>query len=167
MNSEPDENRYSVLSSWWFVLLIINAVLGISWLELALRHVNRFRDPPSLELCELFPAYMRRDASGWSRLKLYPGAMFLLIPKFIMAVIILIICCILLRLILLFQDLSRPIRGCRRFLVKWTCTLTIRALGLFSFFTWNRYKYLSHDDVDYTEYLGTNEEQDIHASIGA
>jgi len=39
-------------------------------------------------------------------------------------------------------------------------------VGVFVFFTWNRINYLTHEDVDYTEYLGTNDQVPLGASIG-
>lgn len=42
----------------------------------------------------------------------------------------------------------------------------IRLVAIFGFFTWHRHVRLSRDEVDYTPYLGTNEEIPISDSLG-
>jgi len=92
--------------------------------------------------------------------------MFLLVIRFFGVCISLSICCLLLKIWLLFHDYKKPLIGLRKFLVNWTIYFSIRLLGI-CFLTWYRQKWLTHDDVDYSEYLGNNEPQQVGASIGA
>ena len=68
------------LNSWPSILLITNAVLGIVLLEYTWAKTERFRNPiPEVEA--KMKAFKRNDASRWSKWKLYPGAMTVLIPR--------------------------------------------------------------------------------------
>lgn len=42
-----DVKDLSFMSSWWFILLVLNAVVGIIMLETTWKNVVRFRNPPS------------------------------------------------------------------------------------------------------------------------
>lgn len=92
--------------------------------------------------------------------------MFLLVLRFVGVVVSLSLCCLLLKIWLLFHDPKKPLLGLRKFLVNWTIYFSIRLLGI-CFLTWYRQKWLTHKDVDYSEYLGTNEPQPVGASLGA
>lgn len=48
--------------------------LGFIAIEYAFRRLKRFRDGNE-ERDSKFPAFRRRDAKKWSRLKFYPGAL--------------------------------------------------------------------------------------------
>jgi hypothetical protein len=150
------DDPFEFVSSWWFILAVISAILGIALLEFVLKRNRRHINPPCPELCELFPAYQRRDAPGWKRWKLYPGAMFLMIPRFIALIVVFFTFTLLTKIWLLCHDKQKPITGCRKFLINITDSIMCRLLGLV-FFTWQRNVYLSHDVIDYTDYLGTNE----------
>ena len=51
----------------------MQAVLGIFCIEFAFRRLKRMRDVDE-DRDSKFPAFRRRDAKNWSRLKLYPLA---------------------------------------------------------------------------------------------
>lgn len=42
-----DEKDFSFMASWWFILLVLNGVVGIIMLETTWKNVVRFRNPPS------------------------------------------------------------------------------------------------------------------------
>lgn len=42
----------------------------------------------------------------------------------------------------------------------------VRLIGVLVFSTWHTYRYLSEREVDYSEYLGSNELQSVKSSIG-
>lgn len=152
-----DRNLMKFLSSWQFILLTLNAVLGIYLFERTWKNVERFRNPPSAELDNLFPAFRRRDAVRWRKMMFYPGAMFLLVPKAILCVLLMLLTVLLVKIFMMCHDPRKPLKGCRKYLINGLYYITARLIGVFVFFTWNTYKYLSETDVDYSEYLGTNE----------
>ena len=137
--------------------MLINAILGITLLELTWKSVKLFRNPPSKELNDLFPAMRRNDAPNWKKWKLYPGAMFLLIPRFIFIIVLLILLWLFVKIFLCGHDKSKPLKGCRKYIINFTYKISSRLVGLFGYFTWYSYRYLSEAEVDYSEYLGTNE----------
>ena len=151
-----DEKDFRFLSSWWFILLVLNAVVGISMLEITWKNVVRFRNPPSKELNDLFPAFRRNDSIYWKKWKLYPGAMFLMVPRFLLLLVILGLAVFFVKIFLICHDSNKPLIGCRKFLVNSTFSIAGRLLGVFSFFTWHTYQYIDENEVNYSEYLGHN-----------
>ena len=72
--------------SWQMLLIYVNAVCGIAMLEHKLNQVRRHFDGRYDALNERFPGFKRIDAQKWSRWKLYPGAMTILLPRIIFMV---------------------------------------------------------------------------------
>ena len=141
-------------------------MLGICLFERTWKNVERFRNPPSAELDELFPAFRRRDAVNWRKWKFYPGAMFLLFPRMILFLLISIISYLLVKILMVCHDPQKPIKGCRKFLINGLYYIVARLIAVFVFFTWSTYKYLDEKECDYSEYLGTNEIQPVDSSLG-
>ena len=140
-------------------LIAANAVLGIALLEYAWFKTRRYRNPIK-ELNAQFPELCRNDAPNWQKWKLYPGAMTLLIPRFLLGISIIVLKMILLYAFLIGHDRKKPMRGLRKFLVQWTVTLGVHGLSTFSFFTILTYKRLRAQDVNYYKnYLGSLGEQ--------
>ena len=96
--------------NWRFILLTINAVAGILLFEWAWHKNSRFRKPID-ELDKLMPAFNRYDAQRWAKWKYYPGAMTLMIPRFLIGVMLGIILCILIAIALIGQPIDAPIEG--------------------------------------------------------
>jgi hypothetical protein len=119
-----------------------------------------------MELERLFPAFRRQDALEWRKWKLYPGAMVLLIPRIILLIAFSLVCFILLKIFLICHDHRRPYFGIRKFLINGAYYICCRFIGVFVFSTWHTYRYLSEREVDYSEYLGSNELQSVASSIG-
>ena len=156
----------AMFSSWWFILLVFNAIIGICMLEGAWKNTIRFRCPPSQELEDLFPAFRRTDALKWPKWKLYPGAMLLLVPRMLSIVITLLLLTFFLKITLVCHDLDKPLRGCRKTVINFFYKVAARSLGVFGFFTWHTYVILTEEEVDYSLYLGTNQATPIPSSIG-
>jgi len=74
------ENDTPLFCSWWFILLIVNAVLGCTALEWAWQKLQRFRHP-NQQLDKLMYMYERSDAKNWSKWKCYPVALTMLLPR--------------------------------------------------------------------------------------
>ncbi len=145
---------------------MFNAIIGICLLEGAWKNTIRFRKPPSQELEDLFPAFRRSDALKWQKWKLYPGAMFLLVPRMLSIVVSLLLLTFFLKIMLVCQDLDKPLYGCRKAVINFLYKVTARSLGVFGFFTWHSYVILTEEEVDYTLYLGSNIATPIPSSIG-
>jgi len=94
------------------IFLIFNAVVGLILFEYAYHSVRRFRNP-NKDLDEIYPCYRRRDAMNWNKFKFYPGAIFLLVPRFLFLVVILFIAVILTKILMIGHDRSKPITGTR------------------------------------------------------
>lgn len=154
------------ITSWWFILIVIQAIIGLYMFEKSWKNTLRFRQPPSKELNELFPAFCRKDALKWTKWRLYPGAMFLLVPRFTLLTFFFAMKVFTMSILLLCHKEERPLSGCRKCLVTFSLKFWSRLEGVFGFFTWHSYKYLSDDEVDYSEYLGTTELMPVDSSIG-
>lgn len=57
------------------IALGVHMIIGFIAIEYAFSRLKRFRDGNE-ERDSKFPAFRRRDAKYWSRLKFYPGALF-------------------------------------------------------------------------------------------
>ena len=86
--------------SWQVILIILNALLGLAAIEWAF-HKMRFFRKPIPELNELMPAYRRDDVEKWARWKFYPGALTILIPRFLFTICLGIILILLLKVMLI------------------------------------------------------------------
>ena len=156
---------YAFLYSWWFIVLIINAVIGLIILELTWCRVIKYRRSIK-ELDDLFPAFRRDDSHHWKKWLLYPGAMTVMIPRFILLLIFMFTAACIDKLLLICHDPTRPMSRFRKCLIRCNNYFWWRCIGFFCCFTWHTYRYLTHDDVNYSEYLGTNEPQMNCQSIG-
>ena len=72
------------------MLIIVQAIIGLICFEYAYHSLRRFRNP-NTDLDEIYPCYRRRDAKNWNKFKFYPGALFLLVPRFLIMIVILFI----------------------------------------------------------------------------
>ena len=101
---EQDDSQWT-WHSWQVILLITNAILGLAWFEWAWWKNRRFRKPiPELEA--LLPAFRRTDAHRWSKWKFYPGAMTVLIPRFLFGVVMGMLVCLCLFFMLIGQPMD-------------------------------------------------------------
>ena len=88
--------------NWQVIMLITNAIVGIFIFEWAWYKNSRFLKPID-ELEKLMPAFQRYDAKKWAKWKYYPGAMTLMIPRFLTGVLLGIVLCILMSIALIGQ----------------------------------------------------------------
>jgi len=77
---------------WLYILLLINAMIGISWLEYAF-YKTRVLFDGNEERDRKYACFRRLDLQYWKRWRLYPIAATLLVPRFFG--IILIMCIML------------------------------------------------------------------------
>jgi hypothetical protein len=77
---------------------VLNAVLGIALVELVLRKIKRIKAVEEGR-DSLFPAWRRLDVAIMNRMALYPGAVFLLVPKIVLLVASLLIFWVFARLL--------------------------------------------------------------------
>jgi hypothetical protein len=145
------------LDSWWFILIVVNAVLGLITFELVWRKTVRYRKPIK-ELNDLFPAFRRDDALHWKKWLLYPGAVTVMIPRALIMGVLFGTAGVICKLLTLCTDPNKPLSRFRKGLVRCTLYVLFRIITLFAFFTWHTYRYLDESEVDYSEYLGTNEQ---------
>ncbi len=146
--------------SWQVILLMLNAITGLAVFEWSWYMNYRFRKPIP-ELDDLMPSFRRVDAHRWSKWKFYPGAVTLMLPRFIFGVVIAFIMCLILKIMLIGQPRDQPIRGCRKVTIRLffkTFTWMFQLVTNFLFLTWKK---LSLEDVNYyEEWLGPREEQE-------
>ena len=64
------------------MILILNAFLGFLAFEWAWYYSYVVRNHPK-ELHDIFPLYKRADALKWKKLQFYPGALTVMIPRFV------------------------------------------------------------------------------------
>jgi len=111
-------------SSWQVILLLLNASLGLILFEWAWYANRRFRKNIP-ELDALLPAFRRNDAPKWQKWRFYPGAMTIMIPRFLFGVCVtLFILLPIVKIALIGQPMHEPITGCRRVLIRWAYRIT-------------------------------------------
>ena len=130
--------KWEFVHTWWFILLVLNALAGITLLERAWIDVSRFRNP-NMELEELMPAVRRTDALYWRKWMLYPGAMTLLIPRVLFTVVLMCANAAGVRILLIGADVEKPLIGPRKFLINCLFYICWRLISVFGLFTWHTY----------------------------
>ena len=148
-------------SSWtfWKVLLILNAIIGLMCFEYAWFKFRRFRNP-NRDLDALYPAYARTDVQNWQKWRFYPGAIFLLVPRLLLAVIFCLNLFCWLKLFMIGHEEGTPLTGVRRWFVRVWFQFTVTAIATIGFFTSLGCEHISHEQVNfYEEYLGSKDEQ--------
>jgi hypothetical protein len=157
-----DATKSSFVHSWWFYLLIANAIIGVAMLEYSWKRIERFRKPIK-EVEQLFPAFRRDDAKQWRKWMHYPGAMTMLVPRALVLVVVCLSMGMIMTLLVCCYDQSKPKSWLRRNLIRCVHSTGWRIISFFSLGCWQMYKYI---EADYSEYLGTSEHQPVGASIG-
>lgn len=117
------------------IFAIVNAVLGLIVFEWAWYKTRRFRNP-IIELNAQFPELSRNDAPNWRKWKLYPGALTFMLPRFLGLLVIGGIMWLLLKFWLCCHNPKRPMKGCRRCLVRWTFKICMFLMGFLCWWTW-------------------------------
>jgi len=74
-------------SSFWNIIIFLNAFCGWMCLEWSWRKFRRFRNP-NKDLDAIYPCYARADCAKWQKWKLYPGAVTILIPRMLFGAIV-------------------------------------------------------------------------------
>ena len=138
--------------------LIVNALLGIAIFEWAWSKTYRYRNP-NKEINDRFPMYRRNDAPEWSRLKFYPGAMTVLIPRMVIGILWFISLTIWLNVLMIGHKYDTPITGLRKVFLRLAYKVHVTTQAWLSLWTHITYKQISPEEVGhYEEYLGTREE---------
>ena len=140
-------------------MLSLNALIGLIMFEYAWAKSYRARNPIK-ELDDMFPAYKRHDALKWKKWYFYPGALTLLVPRAIAAILVLASLVIWINITMIGQERNVPIGSCRRsILLFWykLHTYLICGLTFFTRLTWER---VSKEEVNgYSDYLGSLDTQ--------
>lgn len=141
---------------WWQSCLIVNALYGLLFFELAWRDTYRFRQVDEAR-DSLFPAFRRLDVKTWSRQKwrFYPGAMTLMPARALISLGSFALCCLILHFVMIGHDSKKPTTGLREKLRKtlfwfWNSIIPMAA------FMSVKYQTIHYD---YSYYLGEGYEQ--------
>lgn len=135
------------------VIWVLQALLGIYLVEHAFKMSNRALNAGE-EFWNEFPGYRRLDLQKWSRLRFYPGAVTILVPRAIGIFGMIFFHGAVTKIIYWKDDYDKPLeQGIRRKLLDFMHRLTPRTiLALFGCWT----NYTEHYEVDYSKYLGPN-----------
>ena len=146
------ENDDFLSCPWWIIALFVNGVLGFYALEWAWLSLHRFRHP-NKDLDKLMYMYERSDAKNWEKLKCYPVAMTLLLPRLLATIFSLIALGVTMNILLIgAPDIDKPLKkGIRKSCLKFWVQLTCKFHVIFGFWA-----YLTYENVNcnYEEYLG-------------
>lgn len=143
--------------TWLVVLLVLNAVTGVCLLEYAWARIERHRNTRAAEINEYFPLYYRLDAQKWAKWKLYPGAMFLCLPRLLIGgvgVAVTMIC--ISRILRIGHYSERPLKGCRKIFLRICYKIMAQLMSVICFFTFHFCVVMTDKDVNYEEFLGPN-----------
>lgn len=140
----------------------MNAVIGLLWFEYAWYSSRRMRTSTE-ELDSQFPAWRRHDAKKWSRLKMYPGAMTILLPRAFLCIFVIVFMAIFSRIALIGHDIDLPLSDYRRLIIHFAWRRLMFVMITLSFWGWNKNDEYKWDDprVDYSEYLGPNWKKEL------
>jgi hypothetical protein len=119
--------------------------------ELAWGKTERYRNP-NKELNKVFNMFERKDAKHWSKWKFYPGAMTIMIPRFLFALLTGLTLTLIVWVMMIGHDINAPLKpGCRKSIIRLSYRCMVFLQSLFSWFT-----ILSHtyEDTDYSYWLG-------------
>lgn len=97
---------------------------------------------------------------------MYPGAMFLLVPRILFGLVSLLLLVIFMNLLMIGHDRTKPLARPRKLLLRVVSYIFLRLIAVGGLFTWHTYRYISPEEVDYSEYLGTSEVHPVCQSIG-
>lgn len=104
----------------------------------------------------MLPELTRPDLVTCSKWKLYIGAITLLIPRLLFTLTVALLLALLLNLVLVGQDSSRPITGCRKTLLDAIMFVFVHLITIVGLFTLMGSHRVSPDEVgNYKEYLGS------------
>ena len=138
----------------WMILAIVNAILGLLLFEWAWYKARRTRTPIH-ELNSQFPELCRPDALNWQKWKFYPGAVTLLLPRYIFIFGTFFMMSIILNVLMICYDRSRPMGGVRLYFAKNVCQGYIHLMAMVGWFTFFSKDYMTLEQVNYyEEYLG-------------
>ena len=101
------------------------------------------------------PAYRRYDAERWYKILFYPGAVTIMLPRLLFGIVLGILLCTIVKICLICQPMDKPIRGCRRVIIRWFYKFFTTLFQLFTNFNFVTWKRLQMQDVNhYAEWLG-------------
>ena len=92
---------------------------------------------------------------------MYPGAMTVLIPRFIVCLFAFLIMAILCRIFLICHDIRKPMGGCRTCLIRMSFAFWIRLCIGIGLFGWLSNQEYDIDSVDYSPYLGPTWKEEL------
>ena len=159
---------FDLLLSPTFILLTVNALIGLALFEWAWAKSYRFRNPIK-ELDDMFPATKRIDATKWKKWYFYPGAVTLLLPRFVLGTLCFASMVMWINITMIGQERNAPIgeqrKRCLLFLYKFH-TYFLASVTFFTLLKWER---VSNESVgSYKEYLGDSKRKlSLRDKLGA
>lgn len=80
--------------------------------------------------------FERKDAKNWARWKFYPGAMTILIPRFLIGGVLILVLTLLVSLLLIGHNLNEPLTsGCRKWFIRKTYVIFVNLVAILCWFT--------------------------------
>jgi hypothetical protein len=136
--------------TWWKALLVGNAVLGYSLLELAWRLIPRYLTPNE-DRDSRFPAFRRLDCANWQKWMFIPGAVTLFPIRMVVSLGTLVVLVGWLRISMMGHKWgTEPLSGWRLKANYYGYMVSTWLIVSSSFMTMK----LHHVDFDYSEHLG-------------
>ena len=129
-----------LISSTTSIIFVLNSLIGLTLFEWAWAKSYRVRNPIK-ELDDMFPAYKRLDATKWKKYYFYPGALTLLVPRFVLGTLCFASLVLWINITMIGQEKNAPIGRCRkRCLLFWYKyhTYILVSVTFFTRLTWER-----------------------------
>lgn len=142
METEDADSNHSGLITF----AIINALLGLIVFEWAWYTTRRLRNPIH-ELNAQFPELCRPDAPRWWKWKHYPGAMTMMLPRFVLLLLLGPLLALCIKICMCCHDRNKPMNVVRRWLCRTTFNFFIFIMGMFGWFTYFGHEYKSQESV--------------------
>ena len=100
----------------WLYAFLTNAVVGFVIFEWTWAGLDRHRNP-NVELDERFKMYRRNDVKNWSKPRLYLGAITVLVPRMLLAIVSFVNLLFWLNVFMIGHTEGAPLTGVRKLLL--------------------------------------------------
>ena len=141
-----------------YLLLCLNALVGLAALEWAWAKFLRYRQPIA-EVNAAYPGLRRTDCPQWSKWRFYPGALLAFLPRLVMFASSLICLGFFLRVASVGQAEDKPISGLRKKVIHGAIALANHCLLFCAAIRVKQVNLTPEDVGHYQEYLGSPEVQ--------
>jgi hypothetical protein len=126
------------------ICIYANALIGFLMFEWAYSKVSRIREMHSkyAHIDKHFPHYRREDAKNWSRMKFWPGAVTILLPRGLLFGITIVFLYLGTAMALCCHREGAPIQGARFGCIKVLFNFWLRLMGVLGMWTWFSHEYI-------------------------